>query len=323
VLYLKADMDTKLALYDLEVARQKDIEQQIANCTVLAPQSGLVVYYVPEQVRGGGGSQQSIVAQGEPVRESQKMLQIPDLTHMLVNVRVPEAFVAHLRSEGKNKSKWQVAMVKVDAFQSRLLKGHVKFVDTVASTQDWFAADVKVYKTMVAIDNDDNGEMPTLRPGMSAEVTITAEESREPVLVVPIQAVVGTIKDGAERKCFVVGPDGQPVMRDIVVGMSNERLVEVKSGLAEGEKVVENPKPLLEDGSDLKPGKVKGKSDDGGGYQPGKSQDTGKSKQKGPKGLDPSKAGAFAPDIWLQVPDQPRVEMAWVAPRGRELKIEN
>jgi HlyD family secretion protein len=323
LLFLKADMDTKQAIYDLEVARQRDIEQQIANCTVHATQSGLVVYFVPDQVKGGGGSQQSIVAQGEPVRESQKMLQIPDLTHMLVNVRVPEAFVDYLHSEGKNKSEWQIAMVKVDAFRSRLLKGHVKFVDTVPSTQDWFAADVKVYKTIVAIDNPDNGDMPKLRPGMSAEVTITAEETGVPVLVVPIQAVIGTIAKGAERKCFVVGPDGYPVLRDITVGISNERLVEVRSGLAEGEKVVENPKPLLEDGSDLKPGKVKGKGDDAGGYVPGKGQDSGKPKQKGGKGLDPAKAGAFAPDIWLQVPDHPRVEVALAAPRGRELKIEN
>src|SRR5207249_12104194 len=133
--------------------RSQEIEQQIDNCKVRSPQSGLVVYYVPDQVRGGGGSQQAIVAQGEPVREGQRMLQIPDLDNMLVNVRVPEAFVAYLHSARRDPTKWQKAQIKVDAFQSRLLDGHVKFVDTVASTQDWFAADVKVYKTLVAIDN--------------------------------------------------------------------------------------------------------------------------------------------------------------------------
>ena len=53
----------------------------------------MVVYYVPEQARFGGGSQQSIVAQGEPVREGQKLMQIPDLKHMLVNTKVHEALV--------------------------------------------------------------------------------------------------------------------------------------------------------------------------------------------------------------------------------------
>ena len=59
--------------------------------------------------------------------------------------------------------------------------------------------------------------------------------------VVPVQAVLGTISMGAERKCFVVDAEGQPELRDIVVGMSNERLVEVKSGLKEGDQVVLNP----------------------------------------------------------------------------------
>src|SRR5205085_4591766 len=147
-----------------------------------------------------------------------------DLTQMLVNVRVPEALVSNLHNEEdpKDPATWQKAQIRVDAFSSQVLPGHVKTIDTVASQQDWFAADVKVYKTMVAIDESLDG----LRPGMSAEVTIYADESPTPVLVVPVQAVVGTISMGADRKCFVVGPDGQPELRDIVVGMSNERLVE-------------------------------------------------------------------------------------------------
>ena len=43
----------------------------------------------------------------------------------------------------------------------------------------------------------------------------------------------------------MVGSDGQPEPRDIVVGMSNQRLVEVKSGLKAGDKVVLNPASLL------------------------------------------------------------------------------
>jgi multidrug efflux pump subunit AcrA (membrane-fusion protein) len=321
--YLAADQTTKNSIWELESSRKKDIEDQIVACTVKAPQAGLVVYYVPEQVRGGGGSQQSIVAQGEPVRESQKMLQIPDLNHMLVNVRVPEAFVAHLRSEPsggfKDESKMQLAQIKVDAYPKNLLSGHVKFVDTVASVQDWFAADVKVYKTLVAIDASRNEKMPKLKPGMSAEVTITADVSPQPVLVVPVQAVLGTITSGAQRKCFVVGADGHTQLRDIEIGMSNERLVEVKKGLDEGDKVVENPRALLDDSSDLKPG---GKSrpegqPGGGGGKGGGQQDPGKGNQKGggSKGV-----GALTPNL-LVVPDQPKVETAWVAPDAAVAKL--
>src|SRR5262249_33515110 len=152
------------SVYEQKLSRQHEIEGEIAKCVMLAPQDGLVVYYVPEQVRGGGGSQQSIIAQGEPVREGQKMMQIPDLTQMMVNVRVPEALVSNLHNEedANDSSTWQKAQIKVDAFSSRILHGHIRTIDTVASQQDWFASDVKVYKTLVSIDEQLDG----LKPGM-------------------------------------------------------------------------------------------------------------------------------------------------------------
>jgi hypothetical protein len=280
----EAARKSKRSIYDQELTKKNEILVEITKCIVLAPQDGLVVYYVPEQVRGGGGTQQSIVAQGEPVREGQKMMQIPDLSKMVVNVRVPEALVSNLHNEedASDSSTWQTAQIRVDAFSSHVLKGHIKTIDTVASQQDWFAADVKVYKTMIAIDQGIDG----LKPGMSAEVTIYADESHDPVLVVPVQAVLGTISMGAERKCFVLGADGQPVLRDIVVGLCNERLVEIKSGLKEGDRVVLNPRPLLTDESDLKPGRDRSKShDDGqGGAEGGKKNGKkgGKKKMDGP-----------------------------------------
>jgi HlyD family secretion protein len=151
--------------------------------------------------------------------------------------------VSNLRNERdpKDKSTWQIAQIRIDAVPNRVLHGHVKTVDTVAGQQDWFAADVKLYKTVVSIDEPVQG----LKPGMSAEVTIYADESPTEVMVVPVQAIVGTISLGANPKCYVVGTDGQPEPHDIVVGMSNQQVVEVKSGLNEGDKVVLNPTSLL------------------------------------------------------------------------------
>jgi hypothetical protein len=144
---------------------------------------------------------------------------------------------------------------------------------------------------------------------MSAEVTIYADESQEPVLVVPVQAVLGTISMGATRKCFVVGRNGQPELRDIEVGLSNERLVEVKSGLKEGDQVVMNPQPLLKEDSDLKPGKPKnpgskeknwaGKGTGGGPAEDSKGGDAGPAapKGKGPKGKGGPKGPGAPGDV--------------------------
>jgi multidrug resistance efflux pump len=258
-----ADRLAKDSVYKQELVRHKEIEDQIARCTLLAPQDGLVVYYVSEQARGGGGAQQGIVAQGEPVREGQKLMQIPDLTQMLVNVRVHEAMVSSLRNQkgtgASNGGGWQPAEIRIDAVPKRVFKGRVKAVDSVAGQQDWFAADVKLYKTVVSIDERVEG----LKPGMSAEVTIYAEESTDEVLVVPVQAILGTISLGAKPQLYVVGANGQPELRDVVLGLSNQRLVEVKSGLQEGEKVVLNPAALLGAKGEKKPEKNAPKPGDG------------------------------------------------------------
>ena len=255
-----ADRMAKDSIYKQELSRTQEIEAEIAKCLMLAPQDGLVVYYVSDQARSGGGSQQAIVAQGEPVREGQKMMQIPDLSQMVVNVRIHEAMVSNLRNEKdpRDKSTWQVAQIRIDAIPNRIFQGHIKTVDTVAGQQDWFASDVKLYKTVVSIDEPVEG----LKPGMSAEVTIYADESPTDVLVVPVQAIIGTISLGASPQCYVVGPDGQPELRDIVVGMSNQRVVEVKSGLKEGDKIVHNPASIMGDDGGTKTGKSAGKNED-------------------------------------------------------------
>ena len=248
----KSDFSAKKNIHTQENDRYHDIEAEIKKCIINAPQDGLVVYYVSEQSRFGSGSQQGIVAQGEPVREGQKLMRIPDLKRMLVNAKVHEAMVSRVH-EGLTGT------VRIDAFPDKLLQAHVKTVATVASQQDWMSSDVKLYQTMVAIDESVDG----LKPGMSAEVTIQTEAQADNVLTVPVQAIISTNDMGKYRKCFVKLSNGQTEPRRILVGLSNERMAEIrdeaetlaglsgeekaelKSGLKEGDEVVLNPRVLL------------------------------------------------------------------------------
>jgi len=162
----------------------------------------------------------------------------------------------------------QRAEIRVDAYPNRIFKGYVKNVATIASQADWLSSDVKVYQTIVAIDGVLQNE--DLKPGMSAEVIIYADETPTPVLTIPIQSVVGTIAMGEKRKCFVLNEDGKPQERDIIIGMSNEKVAEVREGLKEGEKVVLNPRPILAaTKSNLKPG-ISGGRHGGEGGEEGK-----------------------------------------------------
>jgi multidrug efflux pump subunit AcrA (membrane-fusion protein) len=279
-----ADIDriTKKSVYEQEAEHYREIEEEVTKGILLAPQDGLVVYYVSDQNRWGSGSQQSIVAQGEPVREGQRLMRIPNLNKMLVNTRVHEALVSRVRGESTRPTGFgetvrasllitpdalvrllgecgfavlredfrdqevcvlvpgQPAQLRVDAFPERLLRAHVKSVATIASQQDWMSADVKVYQTLVALDEPLEG----LRPGMSAEVTILVEDTAKEALTLPVQAILGTPAMGKSRKCFVM-TQGRPQERDILVGLNNEKMAEIKSGLVAGEQVVLNPQTLL------------------------------------------------------------------------------
>ena len=197
------------------------------------------MYYIPES---GWWRQRrmanTIVAQGEPVREGQKLLQIPDLTKMLINIRVPETQVFHLRNaDPGKKSSLQLAQIKVDAFPNRLLKGHVQFVDPVANSSDLFTDDVKVYRTLIAIDEPP----PGLVPGLSAEVQIEANR-KNGVVQVPVQSV---IRAGQVHYCYV--KVGQTIQKRLVMtGLRTDRVVEIKEGLKENEAVLIDPLGLLQ-----------------------------------------------------------------------------
>ncbi len=284
----RTDRDTKKAIYLESLAQYEETQAEIKKCKIYAPQEGMVVYFIPDQARYGGGSQQSIVAQGEPVREGQRLMQIPDLRHMQVSTRVHEALVSRVHAG-------QPATVRVDSFPDRVFHGKVESVATISAQQDWLSADVKVYTTKVGIDESIVG----LKPGMSAEVTIVVDGAGMPVLTVPIQAILGGTEMGKHRKCFVLDAAGQPREQDIEVGLSNERMAEIKSGLHEGDRVVLNPRAILGD-------KAKGPSESApepGEAVPGK-RGPGTARRDGPR--DPgSQRGIVRP----QAPD--------AAPSGR------
>lgn len=78
------------------------------------------------------------------------------------------------------------------------------------------------------------GAPARLRPGMSADVTITTA-SASGVIAIPARALQGTL--GAYR-VRVLAADGTVAIRDVTVGLITSSLVEIKSGLQAGETVI-------------------------------------------------------------------------------------
>lgn len=224
-----ADVDARKQIVDQEKQKFVELEKQGAKYIVHSPRDGMVVYYVPEQARFGGGPQ-ALVAQGEPVREGQKLLLVTDLRKMAAKLQVHEAQIHKVRTGQK-------AAVRVDAFPNRVESGRVTEVATVATMAEFFNRDIKTYAVTVTLD----GENKTMKPGMSSEVRITVADKKD-CLIIPRTAV---FNQGKDRFCLV--SDGKELQtRKLKVGNADERSFEIIEGLKENEPVLTEPLRIAE-----------------------------------------------------------------------------
>ncbi len=230
--------------YDLEVAKLKRLEEQLKHCTLIAPQDGMVVY--ANERSGRFGSQQGVqIEEGASVRERQTILRLPDLSRMQVKVNVHESKVEDLDIG-------MPAMIKV---QDRQFQGEVVSIASQPEPTSWFSGSIKEYATIVRIE----GQPKNLKPGMTAEVIILVAELDD-VVTVPVSAVV---EKGGNYYCWSSSVTGIKKHK-LRLGLTNDEYVEIKDGVAVGEKVIRNPLSVVpeaqesESDADKKDGDTKG-----------------------------------------------------------------
>jgi HlyD family secretion protein len=223
----KAKMASEKAAFELEQARLERLQSQLKNCIITAPDDGMVVY-ANDTEQSRRGNQAAIVEEGALVRERQTILRLPDLTKMQVKTTVHESKVDTLK-------RGMLARIRI---QDRDYQGTVTSVATQAEASNWFSGNVKEYGAIVSIDSDPVG----LRPGMTAAVEVLIANLKD-VLSVPVQAVV---QKAGKYYCWVQTPQGVEG-RPVVLGMANNTRIEVKDGLAEGERVLLNPRAVVDE----------------------------------------------------------------------------
>ncbi len=236
-----AAKNSAIRAYEKEQERYDRYEEQLELCKIYAPQDGMVAYAMGDGRRGGGSS----IEEGAFVRQRQNILTLPSLNRMQVNTAVHESVLDQVRVG-------LPATIRVDAFPDRSYTGSVKSVAVLPDQGGWMSSDTKVYKTLVTIDE----EVVQLKPGMTAVVEIDIETLRN-VISVPIQAIV---QRGKENSCYV-NEGGRVNKRTVVLGRTNDKFVEIKEGLEEGERVVLNPSAIVtEEGPNAKDAKSEDES---------------------------------------------------------------
>ncbi|MBN1521446.1 MAG: efflux RND transporter periplasmic adaptor subunit [Candidatus Aureabacteria bacterium] len=158
------------------------------------------------------------VEEGQTVTTNDPVMVIAD--HLIVKAQVDETDI------GKVK-KGQEAVIRLDAYPDTQVAGTVDHIAYEADTVN----NVTIYEVDILPET-----VPEIfRSGMSASVEIT-ELSRHNVLLIPMEAVEQ--KDG-NSFVFVQGNDqGRPILRKIQTGITDEKHIEVISGLDQDEKIL-------------------------------------------------------------------------------------
>lgn len=214
------DLDTKRESLSLEARQLAKLERQLAAGVINSPQPGLVVYATTGRWRGPN---QTAIDVGYQVREGESIISLPDLGLMVADVNVPEA----RRTEVVDG---QPAVILIESQPNSPLAGRVKSRGIMPVQQDfWRRGDVQQFQVVVTIDNPPDWLLPGLRCS-----AIIATCDRPDALVVPIQAV---FQRGGEDFCYVESSDG-PRAVPVLIGIDDDKMVEIKAGLTEGQRVL-------------------------------------------------------------------------------------
>lgn len=216
-----ANRDAKKKELELVQTKLAQLRRQLEKCKIQAPDSGLVVYY-----SGGGGrfgSEEDQIKEGADVRERQVLMTLVNTGSMNVKLRVHESKTGKIQIG-------QPARVHVEGLAGREFSGSVKRIGVLAESQGrWLNPDLKEYEVIVALDQPD----PSLKPGVTAVADILVQHIDDS-LAIPPQAVFS--KAGHNFVFKSAGRDYDPV--EIEIGAAGIEWVEVKEGLAEGDKVI-------------------------------------------------------------------------------------
>ncbi len=152
------------------------------------------------------------------VMAGSKLMEIVDYNNLEINVRVGEYDIGALK-KGKEAS------VKIGALNKEL-KGKIRDI----SREGIFVNGLTYFTATLDLDRDQE-----LRVGMSAEVRLVNS-----IVKGAITIPMSVVQFDENNKPYVLKEDvkGRPVRTDIVTGINNGTIVEVKEGVADGEAIL-------------------------------------------------------------------------------------
>lgn len=225
VVQAEAGLKAKELEYNRQRDRQKKLNDQIEKAKIYAPSDGLVIY-ATSAMTGGRRFNTEPLIEGREVREREELIYLPTTTSAKAEVTIHESNLEKVRMG-------LPAIVTVDALQGRKYLGQLAMIAPLPDAQSmWMNPDLKVYNTEIYLEDTDED----LRTGMSCQAEIIVAQYAD-ALYVPVQSV---IRVGGRPTVFVVAGKTSE-QRPVEIGLDNNRMVRIISGLSEGEEVLLTP----------------------------------------------------------------------------------
>ncbi|MFP5212837.1 MAG: efflux RND transporter periplasmic adaptor subunit, partial [Acidobacteriota bacterium] len=157
---------------------------------------------------------------GEWVDKGALLFSIVDNRVLDFTANVPATDLAQI-AEG------QTLLFTVDGLPNRTFQGRIKRVNPTVSSSD------RSGRILAEVRNEDS----TLRGGLFARGQVVVEERKDVVVLAKAALMNWDIVKGAAR-IFVVDEAGTARAKEVSTGLVGDDVVEITSGLSEGEKVV-------------------------------------------------------------------------------------
>ncbi|MCK4930659.1 MAG: efflux RND transporter periplasmic adaptor subunit [Candidatus Aminicenantes bacterium] len=164
------------------------------------------------------------------------LMTIADLSVMEVEVKVDETDVIGL-------SLGQKADVRIDALPDHVIQGKVTEIGSSALQKAVATEESKDFKVVITLESPPE----SLKPGLSASADIITAE-RQDILAIPISSLVLKEKENGEDKDKGEQEEGVYIIKDsrakfqaVKKGIMGELMVEIISGLEDGQEIATGP----------------------------------------------------------------------------------
>ncbi len=229
-----SNVETNQRTLELEKEKLVDLNDQMANTKIYAPQDGTVLYWSDRYRRG------EAIMEGAKVYKGQNLIKLPRTKSLKVDLSVPQAKRKQLR----------VGMRVYVEVEDVKLPGTLSFLSATVDTNRRGHTEKSYFKAEVSIDSSSFPDSVSEGMAVTAEMLVINLEGDNQRIKVPNQCVTTRMitEDTPQTGCWVLDPDtGQHKWRPVTIEYSDENFIAIKPendssrGLQEGELVHLSP----------------------------------------------------------------------------------